>query len=88
MTEDFLRQLAEFERMTVQIDEEDIYDEENDIMEMINNYMEPETVVTGAEERAAELMKEINIYREAMHDARSALRSAEDELDATLEQIM
>lgn len=65
------------------IDYEDYGDEDqNDLMELIDNYKGEVTMETT---KIQELFNEVEIYKQAIQDAKDALASAEQELDETLD---
>jgi len=58
-------------------------EDQNELMAQIDNYKgENETMETN---KIQELMNEVEIYKQAIQDAKDALASAEQELDETLD---
>lgn len=65
------------------IDHEPYGDEDqNNLMELINNCKGENTMETN---KIQELFNEVEIYKQAIQDAKDALASAEQELDETLD---
>lgn len=57
-------------------------EDQNDLMKLINDYKgEDETMGN----KIQDLMNEVELYKQAIQDAKDALASAEMELDETLE---
>lgn len=64
------------------IDEESYGDEDqNELMSLINNYKGDKPM----ENKIQELFNEVELYKQAIQDAKDALASAEQELDETLD---
>lgn len=58
-------------------------EDQNDLMNMIDNYKgEDEIMETN---KIQKLMDEVEVYKQAIQDAKDALASAEMELDETLD---
>ena len=58
-------------------------EDQNDLMNLIDNYKGEDTMENN---KIQELMNEVEIYKQAIQDAKDALASAEMELDATLDK--
>ena len=56
-------------------------EDQNELMNLINNHKGEEPMET----KSAELFNEVEVYKQAIQDAKDALASAEQELDETLE---
>ena len=56
-------------------------EDQNELMNLINNHKGEEPMET----KIAELFNEVEVYKQAIQDAKDALASAEQELDETLE---
>lgn len=64
------------------IDDEIYGDEDqNELMNLINNYKGEKPM----ENKIQELFNEVELYKQAIQDAKDALASAEQELDETLD---
>ena len=60
-------------------------EDQNDLMEQIESYKgDEETMETT---KIQELMQEVEVYKQAVQDAKDALASAEMELDETLDEV-
>ena len=65
------------------IDKENYGDEDqNELMELIDNYKGEKSMETN---KIQELFNEVELYKQAIQDAKDALASAEKELDETLD---
>lgn len=58
-------------------------EDQNDLMELIDNEKGEEKIMEN--NKIQELMNEVEIYKQAVQDAKDALASAEMELDETLD---
>ena len=58
-------------------------EDQNDLMQDINDYKGEVTMETN--KKIQELFNEVEIYKQAIQDAKDALASAEQELDETLD---
>ncbi len=58
-------------------------EDQNDLMELIDNEKGEEKIMEN--NKIQELMNEVEIYKQAIQDAKDALASAEMELDETLD---
>ena len=64
------------------IDQESYGDEDqNELMNLINNYKGEKPM----ENKIQDLFNEVELYKQAIQDAKDALASAEQELDETLD---
>ena len=63
--------------------DDNIYGDEdqNELMNLINNYKGEKSM----ENKIQELFNEVELYKQAIQDAKDALASAEQELDETLD---
>lgn len=56
-------------------------EDQNELMNLINNYKGEKPM----ENKIQELFEEVELYKQAIQDAKDALASAEQELDETLD---
>jgi len=58
-------------------------EDQNDLMNQIDNYKGDEEIM--GTNKIQDLMQEVEVYKQAIQDAKDALASAEMELDETLD---
>lgn len=57
-------------------------EDQNELMKLINDYKGEDTMENN---KIQELLNEVELYKQAIQDAKDALASAEQELDETLD---